>query len=68
MFLVAKTEALKVCRKEIGSVPEFGHYDRAKMDWQVRRVDFQLAQLSEWWITTALPRNSPTACLAAAAT
>lgn len=49
MLVVAKAERLNVCRAEIGPVPEFGHYTQAKMAWQLRRVDFQLAQLQEWW-------------------
>lgn len=45
MLLVARARGLNVCRQDIGPVPEFGGYSPQKMVWQLRRVDFQLAQI-----------------------
>ena len=52
MLIVAKANKLDVRRQDIGSVPEFGGYSAQKMVWQLRRVEFQLAQIQEWLANT----------------
>jgi hypothetical protein len=47
MLIVARAKGFKICRQDIGPVPEFGGYSAQKMVWQLRRVDFQLAQIQE---------------------
>lgn len=50
MLLVARVKGLSICRQDLGPVPviEAEEYSPREMMRQLRRVDFQLAQIQEW--------------------
>jgi hypothetical protein len=48
MLVFAKFHKLDIQRVYIGKVQETGSYDLAKVEEQLRRVDFQLSQLQSW--------------------
>jgi hypothetical protein len=54
MLIVARAKGLDIRRQDIGPAPEFGDYSAQKMVWQLRRVEFQLAQIQEWLAKTQM--------------
>ena len=49
MLIVARVKDRIIRREDIGNVPETGTYSPHKMIEQLRRVDFQLAQIQDWY-------------------